>query len=472
MEKAASAEKLPLTDSKSADSKVVKPATSAKDVINARFAKKNAAPAAPKTASSLHSHATKEKHRLESVRPSASALLHTSSPQPSRAVVRTSLKLSPKRTPAIRNSRSRTTANQVANALRPAKQPTRLAMDMMSRSRAKRPADSEKTASAVAAIKAAAAAATPTVPVKKTSAAHEPLPSSRPVRLVDDFKRPARPPQAAVEPVPTEKPVIIEEAPSGEPSLSLKSREKSAAAKLKNRPLDSLKNRFRPAPKGFATSDPKQVRTYRVEDFLNPTKSATSDESSAEHEAVHLYGMTEGPEKPVETPLPRPSEVELNDVPAWASQQTKPTSTSDGDLGIVQDYQPKPGESVVPPADDPVPVDKKAAPDNNRYVLGAQSPYFLKSVKVDKRPLSDSSPLPRRETENPVYSAQSLAEEPPKKNVYEKKQPKAKKPAKQANPTVIVPSRSRSHAPLFGLLILTIILGAVVGAAAYLFFFQ
>lgn len=61
-----------------------------------------------------------------------------------------------------------------------------------------------------------------------------------------------------------------------------------------------------------------------------------------------------------------------------------------------------------------------------------------------------------------------------RKNIYAKKN-KSKTDTRQdlpQRPTVIVPASRRSKVPLFFLILFTIILGAVVGAAAYLCFFQ
>lgn len=108
--------------------------------------------------------------------------------------------------------------------------------------------------------------------------------------------------------------------------------------------------------------------------------------------------------------------------------------------------------------------DAKSKPAS--YASAEKSP-FLKSVTVEKRPLSDSSvptpiSLPR--------TAETKPEKSSRKNSYQKRvDAKAELPAR---PTVIVPSSRRSKAPLFFLILFTIILGAAVGAAVYLCFFQ
>lgn len=94
--------------------------------------------------------------------------------------------------------------------------------------------------------------------------------------------------------------------------------------------------------------------------------------------------------------------------------------------------------------------------NNTRYALGEKSPFFLQSVSVEKRPLSSGRPAARPAS---------------RKNVYPKK-PAEPKPEKPSLPTIVVPDSHRSKAPLIALIIFTILLGALVGAAAYLFFFQ
>lgn len=102
------------------------------------------------------------------------------------------------------------------------------------------------------------------------------------------------------------------------------------------------------------------------------------------------------------------------------------------------------------------PVTEDTSLNNTRYALGEKSPFFLQSVSVEKRPLSSGRPAARPAS---------------RKNVYPKK-PAEPKPEKPSLPTIVVPDSHRSKAPLIALIIFTILLGALVGAAAYLFFFQ
>lgn len=171
------------------------------------------------------------------------------------------------------------------------------------------------------------------------------------------------------------------------------------------------------------------------------------------------------------------------------------------DLGVIEDYAPVEGRvkgheaEVVSGAglsarDPKNPKAHKA--EDSRRTLGKQSPFFLKSVNVEKRPLShDSAGIPagphRSPAEEPISpdkpvklgtvrtvshrSAFGKAPKPPKEK-RAKDGHKAENRPLPDRPTVIVPSSHRSNAPLFFLLILTILLGAAVGAAAYLCFFQ
>lgn len=163
--------------------------------------------------------------------------------------------------------------------------------------------------------------------------------------------------------------------------------------------------------------------------------------------------------------VPRTSTPRLRMAqPAQTSQPVKPTKpvkpakpieetsevvtqVEEVDFGIIEDYHQ--GAEPTPQSDN------VAAPDGNKYALGGKSP-FLKSVSVEKRPLSGNVP--------------SHAEYHLHKNVYTKKQV-----AEISNPkstAVIKPESKKSKAPLILLIFATIIIGAAVGAGAYFFFFQ
>lgn len=118
---------------------------------------------------------------------------------------------------------------------------------------------------------------------------------------------------------------------------------------------------------------------------------------------------------------------------------------------------------------------RKLEPDANRYALGGQSP-FLKSVSVEKRPLSGEGAHLKAEPKPTIDDPKLKNNRGSRKNVYPKKpvtkSASTSKKSLASRPTVIVPSSHRSKAPMIILIIVTIILGTAVGAAAYLCFFQ
>lgn len=481
------------------------PVRSAKDAINAMYSSKSTrrlsdylATSAQemnlsdkqktsnnKSAASIHRHSAAPR-RLESVRPSAASLLKTANGQNKNLrSVRTSLKLAPKKPLVVAPSSVNRSASgklpAARNVIRPRKGQISLSRELTNRrpqaSSARKAADM-KTAAAINTLKSAATAAM-TSASTKTSVTKPTAPTSgaRRQRVFQDVIRPSRPAaQPATSSQPSApQPVSSEKlTPPPEKSItSAKPAKKDKTSKAsKTKPLDSIKNRFRLAPKGYAAANASEAdkgRPYRVEDFMNPSHPV----KDSVKETIHFYGMTDGPEPAANT--------QLSDIPIWANPDPSAAPAGAGDLGIIEDYRPQSApsaDSESKPGDDSV---SQPAPDNNRYALGGDSPFFLKSVTVEKRPLSDGPTRRTQETENPIYAAQTL-EQPvkSKKNIYEKKSSKsAKKSSKakksapvSAEPTVIIPARRRSHGALFLLLLITVILGAVVGAAAYLFLFQ
>lgn len=435
----------------------LKPAKSAKDAINAMYADGaaktglgdylassakeiiNASPSTKKrdskSASSLHRH---DGGRRESVRPSASSLLRQAAPKPPQKpkpiensvdplAVETEVAVAKSATKRVESASVSTAPSVVRTSLKlgPKKPPVISRAPAVAKNSARRPAGD-------------------TLRAKKQSPVVRPTHTNNP-RVFQDVVRPAAP----------------AERPAGSASSAAKARLAPAAPKA-NRPLDSIKNRFRPAPKGYAVSDPRVKRPYKAEDFLNPTHSMPKDAPSTEQpdRATHIYGMIEAPRQYSE--LPRWAKATHDLEAASAAAQASP----DAKLGVIEDY----GDPIAHKSDQP------DHPDNNRYALSSQSPFFLQSAEVDKRPLS-GGPATREPVGTTVYAGQNLTDRP-KHNRYEKKQKPAKKPksttttATRDDLTVIIPSAHRSNVPIFLLLIITILLGAVVGALAYLFFFQ
>lgn len=209
--------------------------------------------------------------------------------------------------------------------------------------------------------------------------------------------------------------------------------------------------RFRTAPKNYAEAEPSAGPVDSSYVMSEPPKLAARRRSTAAPDdlgVVKNYRFSKLPE-PIgdAAPIGRLAEQRVasgHGGPARSEPSIKTENTSNYSFSRREDKTTKP------------------AP----YASVDQSP-FLKSVTVEKRPLSDNSAptpisLPR--------TAEPKPEKASRKNTYQKKiETKAELPAR---PTVIVPSSRRSKAPLFFLIIFTIILGAAVGAAVYLCFFQ
>lgn len=448
------------------ESSAPKPVKSAKDVINAIYANRGAAQPvqaknpihAPRPAATSSVKATprvkvaKSTTQPTTVKSSIAAEKPVVQPE-----VKTSLKLSPKKPTIVRPPRPATTGQRKSMDLRPAKGNTQLAISAIKKAASDVTGQAKpKSAAKPAVITAKKPTARPSTTGKTTATGTKP-PVPRPAgpRRMDDIRRPA----------PVNIPSPAPSAPA-ETLQTVAERLNRSEKRARLRPLDSIKNRFRPAPKGYSAREADQIRKVKPEGYHNPDFTPEPEPTKP---AVHLYGMTEGPD----TFASAPDLIEPD--------QTVTDSTG---LGVIEDYHstdlldlPVPEES---PEAKPSKKSKKSAPDNNRYALGGQSP-FLRSVNVEKRPLSDDPVMRHPSSENPVYGGQDLAGKSSGKNIYPKKSKKFSKtvqPSKPSDsalssrPTVIVPARRRSHAPLFILLIVTVILGAVVGAAVYLFLFQ
>lgn len=208
--------------------------------------------------------------------------------------------------------------------------------------------------------------------------------------------------------------------------------------------------RFRTAPKNYAETDAPVVSIDSTYAITEPPKLAVrrrNDTKTEDLGVVKSYHPSKLPE-PIgdAAPIGRLAEQRVasgHGGPARSEPTIKAENTSNYSFSK-RNSQPKP----------------------TSYASADKSP-FLKSVTVEKRPLSDSSvptpiSLPR--------AAETKPEKTSRKNSYQKKtDTKAELPTR---PTVIVPSSRRSKAPLFFLILFTIILGAAVGAAVYLCFFQ
>lgn len=215
--------------------------------------------------------------------------------------------------------------------------------------------------------------------------------------------------------------------------------------------------RFRSAPKGFAAKEPAPVPAENAYVMSEPpkinAKKAPRKVNAAKLGVIENYHQSATP-KPIgdKAPIGRVSEQKVASDHGGAATNEYNTIKTDN----TSNYS----------------FSRKTDANANHYALGGGSP-FLKSVNVEKRPLSDSS------SRSSSLSAPSTApakanSRSSRKNLYPKKN-KTERTSPQdlpSRPTVIVPSSHRSKVPLFFLVVITVVLGAAVGAAAYLCFFQ
>lgn len=550
-------------------------ATSAKDIINASADNKTSG---SRSAASLH-HSSSQR-RLKSVRPSASAIFNNSAADES-TVVRTSLKLKPQKTTSSRSTRKKISLDDAISELaassqpQPSPQPTqsaprsaqpsqpsprtqsssarpsaghRFMQDVIRSPRATTPSGQSAQASRpISDVNVNASVSNPASAQASRPRVARPPHSSRPANSLDGtLPRPRAPhsPQgtATAPHTPQNSSSTVNSASStaniasaiNAANAAVNAMTDATAApdatkpKTKSRSIESIKNRFRPKNKN--TDRPKK---HRAEDFLQPsytdapstptdtpTNTANTSVNVANapanapinveppKEAVHIYGMSPEPEQPTA-------------APTWV-QADQASPAGEVELGVIEDFSP----NSVPTSADSAETAKVTphGPD----VLGGDSPFFLKSVSVEKRPLSDAPPrrnpqaegatrvAPSFNSTNPASFAnlssltnlEDSAPDPQPETTKKDKKSKAKstksaktpknakspKPAKSAKsakpakapkssksakssrrdlePTVIIPQHSGSHTTIIVLLIFTIIIGALVGAATYLFLFQ
>ncbi len=417
-------------------------ASSAKEIINS-----SSAPSSQKnSAASLHRGSARR--QIETSRPSASGVMRVAKSEPKHIptdathamdplaqkttpvavpqantakqpnatappVIKTSLKLGPKKAPVVMRPHAVPTSPAKAPLNSPKSQSALARLLANRRAQAQSGATPGKVHATMSGdIISAAPKSTTTSPsdaktaetlrimrqaVKKTTSRHAPenipktvpRPKMRPPHgLVQDVIRPSAKPQ-----------------PSPEQG---------------NLPPDSVKRRFRAAPKGY-TARPEVQESAYLHDEEEPS-------AAADKPPVEIYGL-------------------MDEEPTGKRPE----------MPVIEDYKPdnEPGA-----AKDPV--------NNNKYSIKGQSPLFLKSVNVEKRPLSGSIGNNTSSADGTLYHPPDNTPLPDR-NVYAKKETKKSLPTK---PTVIIPASRRSRAPMIFLLILTVILGAAVGAFVYLCFFQ
>lgn len=425
---------------------------SAREAVNAAS---RLAPKSFKSAANLH-HGSLQKvqkvpsvpRSMESTRTSASALLRTvGSTSKDVPVVHTSLKLGasakPKSEPVVlpAGSRMAEAARPVANLqnnssarvitsghsqLVASPRAGRRVRDPQMLSGGRRVLPSKTTLGLPAAgeVKAVSEARTLAPIALQSSVQHNPVPAAPRARM-------ARPAQ----------------------NIAVQTNQTRATRSMDMTPARKLvrPRRFRTAPKNYAETIPSVGSADNNYVMTEPPKLAVRRRSAAKPEdlgVVKNYHPSKLPE-PIgdAAPIGRLAEQRVasgHGGPARPEPTIKAENTSNYSFSKHNDSKAK----------------------SASYASANKSP-FLKSVNVEKRPLSDSSvptpiSLPR--------TAEAKPEKSSRKNSYQKKaEAKAELPSR---PTVIVPSSRRSKAPLFFLILFTIILGAAVGAAVYLCFFQ
>lgn len=488
------------------------PVTSAKAAINAMYAAAEAHKDAPilassareavnaaasqrqhssKSAANLH-HGSIQKN-IETTRPSASALLQRAkSPQPSSAetdprlsfdplartavaakpkaksaakeqdipIIRTSLKLGssarPKPTPVILPPNSR-----MARVARPvgAKMPSKLTQLL-----SHRPIDAQiiqpNTVNPGTRTKQLASGQKSPAKTENDGKLEVQILSHKPATKITAS---AAPKPATPVPRPA-GPVRDPQMRAGSTVKSRVAHKASAAPLWPNAAASALspKPKFRPAPKGFASAAPSAVPADSSYVMAEPPKLNLSHSKPAIPKSAAEFGVVEDYHAP-RAPEPLGDKAPIGHL--------KAQEVASGHGGSAPEAPAIKADNTSNYSFSRKDKEKSKPVDNNRYALGGQSP-FLKTVNVEKRPLSDNAAPARPKIERPKVDDKPTKSS--RKNVYTKKH-KSKSEVRQElpqRPTVIIPSSRRSKVPLFFLILATIILGAIVGAAAYLCFFQ
>lgn len=220
----------------------------------------------------------------------------------------------------------------------------------------------------------------------------------------------------------------------------------------------SNSTRFRTKPRNYSVSQPQTLSVDSSYVMTTPPKLSSARTASANLGVVEDYHPPKAPAIAIGDRAPI-GQIKTQRVASGHGGPAPLDSSFEADATAKYSFLQK----------------AKKPTDNNRYALGGQSP-FLKSVSVEKRPLSDNA----KPYDYSVRTSEKTGVKPgsklSKKNVYSKKKsPKPDLGPRQdlpTRPTVIIPASRRSKLPLFFLLLFTILLGAVVGAAVYLCFFQ
>lgn len=225
--------------------------------------------------------------------------------------------------------------------------------------------------------------------------------------------------------------------------------------------------------KPLASSDPLASRpasrpAIKPKPPVKPAPSVASQIPSKATSAPAAKPATKNPDNPATKPTPKPPVPHPDRTPRI--ETTAQTTTP----------QSKPVDALALKASAALSGTSQPAsqvPDNNTYSLGGKSP-FLENYTINKRPLSDSVPAKKQDNfEKLSFLGVNDGDSSHRKNVYPKSsarsidQPaeptKAKVKTKTKTVKVIDDTTKKSGVPTWLVIIITIILGAAVGAGVY-----
>ncbi len=163
---------------------------------------------------------------------------------------------------------------------------------------------------------------------------------------------------------------------------------------------------------------------------------------------------------------------EVTDLEAELNALDELDEISDDLEAEIADFVDEPKPIFEKPEQKAENTKKADAPDANRFTLGGRSP-FLTSVKVEKRPLSglvpdeDVQPI-KKEIKTPLKNAYRAKI----KQVLKSDKTDEKEVVHRETTIVATPNTPVHNLSLAFAILLTIILGGLIGAVVYLVFFQ
>ena len=169
--------------------------------------------------------------------------------------------------------------------------------------------------------------------------------------------------------------------------------------------------------------------------------------------------ITKSATKPVSKPAVKPA-TKLAEKPV-----SKPASPKAPVSKLPEKSVPASRPTVASSSDD---ISKKASSALSR--TGTKPSPFLKKYSIDKRPLSTSVPKAKDSHFEKIsfLGVNSSSDSSTTKNVYEKSSPEKPEKKPEKSPVKIIDTQEKSSGlPIVVIILLTIILGAAVGAGVY-----